>query len=84
MVGGGGVDQPPAFGPAALVAVDEVAAGAAVEAGLQLTLVNVDLAVLPPEHHHHGVGILPAARLKFKHCKYVGQSINYNKYKMTK
>ena len=38
----------PAFGAAALVTVDQIAAGTAVHAGLQLTLVHVDLAVLPP------------------------------------
>ena len=42
------VVRSPAFSAAALVTVDQIAAGTAVHAGLQLTLVHVDLAVLPP------------------------------------
>ncbi len=38
----------PAFGTAALEAIDEIATGSAIEARLQLTLVYVDLAVLSP------------------------------------
>ncbi len=50
----------PAFGTAALEAIDEIATGSAIEARLQLTLVYVDLTVLSPAFTNTKLKVLSA------------------------